>query len=95
MTEEDYVSALVKFIGEEFLQGDEQAKLTDVSPLMDSGVLDSLRVALLLTHIRDELGLYVSPAKIDIDHFKDIRTIARMLHDLSSDAHAHAQKEKA
>ncbi|MGW1412185.1 acyl carrier protein [Streptomyces sp. NPDC002403] len=93
MTEEDYVSALVKFIGEEFLQGDDQAELTDVSPLMDSGVLDSLRVAFLLTYIRDELGLYVSPAKIDIEHFKDIRTIARMLHDLSLDAHA--QKEKA
>ncbi|KUN95713.1 hypothetical protein [Streptomyces caeruleatus] len=93
MTEEDYVSALVTFIGEEFLQGDDRDRLNDVSPLMESGVLDSLRVALLLTYIRDELGLYVSPAKIDIDHFKDIRTIAGMLHELSLENNA--QKEKA
>ncbi|MBQ0984629.1 acyl carrier protein [Streptomyces sp. F63] len=92
MTEEDYASALIKFIGEEFLPEDERTKLNDVSPLMESGVLDSLRVALLLTYIRDELGLYVSPAKIDFDHFKDIRTIAGMLHELSLDPDA--QKER-
>ncbi|MEU6095302.1 acyl carrier protein [Streptomyces sp. NPDC047079] len=84
MTEEEYVSALLTFIKEEFLPDDARAEFTDTYPLMESGVLDSLRVALLLSHIRDELGLYVSPAWIDTEHFKDVRTIARMLHELST-----------
>jgi acyl carrier protein len=86
MTEEEYVSVLVEFIGDEFLQGEGKDELTDTSPLMKSGILDSLRVALLLSYIRDELGLHVSPAKIDAEHFKDVRTIARMLHGLSMEA---------
>lgn len=93
MTEDDYVSALVKFVGEEFLHGEAREELDDTTPLMESGVLDSLRVALLLTHIRDDMGLYVSPAKIDAHHFKDIRTIAGMLHELSRE-HG-KQEEKA
>ncbi|MFE1407399.1 acyl carrier protein [Streptomyces sp. NPDC058770] len=92
MTEDDYVSALVKFIGEEFLHGEARAELNETTPLMESGVLDSLRVALLLTHIRDEMALYVSPAKIDAHHFKDIRTIAGMLHELSQESDEQGEK---
>lgn len=91
MTEDDYASALVTFIGEEFLSGEARSELTDTTPLMESGVLDSLRVALLLTHIRDELGLYVTPAKIDIHHFRDVRTIAGMLHELSAQPSLHEE----
>ncbi|MFG2892259.1 phosphopantetheine-binding protein [Streptomyces sp. NPDC048248] len=86
MTEEEYAAALVTFIGEEFLPSEQQEELTDTTPLMESGILDSLRVALLLGHIRDELHLYVSPAKIDAHHFKDVRTIAGMLHELSTES---------
>ncbi|MGW7415282.1 acyl carrier protein [Streptomyces sp. NPDC054863] len=86
MTVEEYASKLIDFIGDEFLQGDGKDQLTDTSPLMESGILDSLRVALLLSYIRDKMGLYVSPAKIDADHFKDVSTIAEMLHDLSLEA---------
>ncbi|MET9519176.1 acyl carrier protein [Streptomyces sp. NPDC002994] len=83
-SEDAYASALVVFIGEEFLQG-EEVKLDDVTPLMETGILDSLRVALLLSFIRDELGLHVSPAKIDARHFRDIRTVAGMLAELAAD----------
>ncbi|KOX05161.1 MULTISPECIES: hypothetical protein [unclassified Streptomyces] len=84
MTEEEYVSRLMAFVREEILPADQAAGFTDTFPLMESGVLDSLRVALLLTHIRDELHVHVSPALMDTDHFKDVRTIARMLHELSA-----------
>jgi clorobiocin biosynthesis protein CloN5 len=84
-SEDVYASALLTFIGEEFLQGDEHAELDETTPLMGTGILDSLRVALLLTFIRDQLGLHVSPAKIDARHFQDIRTIAGMLAELAAD----------
>lgn len=90
MTEEEYASALVEFIGEEFLQGEAQAGLDSSTPLMESGILDSLRIALLLTYIRDELGLSVPPGKIDAEHFKDVRTIASMLREIAQDEDATA-----
>ncbi|MEO3755184.1 phosphopantetheine-binding protein [Streptomyces sp. B6B3] len=97
MTEDDYVSVLVKFIGEEFLPADAEQPLDDSYPLMESGLLDSLRVAVLMTWIRDELGLYISPAHLDVDHFRDVRTIARMLHELSarSETESEVQGETA
>ncbi|MER5356118.1 hypothetical protein ABT093_38080 [Kitasatospora sp. NPDC002551] len=84
-SEDAYASVLVTFVLEEFLQGDEGEGFDDTTPLMETGILDSLRVALLLTFIRDGLGLYVSPAKIDLRHFRDVRTIAGMLAELAAD----------
>lgn len=79
MISDDYTSALIDFIRTEFLSGDERAALTATTPLVDSGVLDSLRVAVLLTYIRDGLGVQVPLAKMDSRNFADIRTIAAML----------------
>lgn len=79
MTEDEIKSALEKFISEEFLQGDEGVNLTETTPLVDSGVLDSLRTAVLLTYIRDGLGMAVPLERIDARTFADIRSIARAL----------------
>jgi acyl carrier protein len=79
MTEQEIKSALEKFIVEEFLQGEEEVPLTETTPLVDSGVLDSLRIAVLLTFIRDTLGMTVPLARIDANAFADISSIARTL----------------
>jgi acyl carrier protein len=79
MTEEDYKSALEKFMVEEFLEGTAEQSLTETTPLVTSGILDSLRIAMLLSFIRDSLGVFVPFEKIDMRNFSDIRTIAAML----------------
>ncbi|GAA1311339.1 phosphopantetheine-binding protein [Saccharothrix xinjiangensis] len=80
-TIEEYEKALVGFIGAEFLPAAERAQLTPTTPLMESGILDSLRVAVLLTHIRDDLGVHVPFERMDARGFADIATISRMLVD--------------
>ncbi|MBU3863226.1 acyl carrier protein [Streptomyces sp. 4503] len=79
MTEEEIRSALKEFIEQEFLPDDEHAALTETTPLVESGVLDSLRIAVLLGFIRDRLGLAVPLARIDARTFADIGSIARVL----------------
>jgi clorobiocin biosynthesis protein CloN5 len=86
MTEDDYTSALLKFVGAEFQRGDERATLDERTPLIEAGVLDSLRIAVLLGFIRDELCLYVPLARIDAENFADVRTIARMLTEVAGSA---------
>lgn len=79
MTPDEYSRALRDFIAEEFLSQEERALLTETSPLVESGILDSLRVAVLLTYIRDTLGVSVPLERIDFRTFADIRSIAGML----------------
>lgn len=86
MTEDECTSTLLKFVGAEFLRGEERATLDERTPLIETGVLDSLRIAVLLTFIRDELGLYVPLARIDAENFADVRTIARMLTEVAGSA---------
>jgi clorobiocin biosynthesis protein CloN5 len=76
MTEQEIRSALTKFITEEFVQDDEEILLTETTPLVESGVLDSLRIAVLLTFIRDSIGTAIPLARIDARTFADVRSIA-------------------
>lgn len=78
-TEAEYASALLEFVRNEFLHGADRIELTDRTPLIESGVLDSLRIAILLTYIRDELGVHVPWEKIDARNFLDVRTAAAMV----------------
>ncbi|CAL9327162.1 acyl carrier protein [Streptomyces sp. SudanB182_2057] len=84
MTEQEIKDALEKFITEEFLQGGQEVSLTEETPLVESGVLDSLRVAVLLGFIRDNLGAAIPLARIDAHTFADIRSIARAVVEASS-----------
>jgi acyl carrier protein len=52
---------------------------------VQSGILDSLRVAVLMAFIQREFGVHVPYDKIDGQHFKDVRTIAGMLAAESAD----------
>ncbi|MEV6230163.1 acyl carrier protein [Saccharopolyspora shandongensis] len=80
---DEYRSELVKFVGEEFLSESERADLDAETPLLEAGILDSLRVAVLLNFIREELGVNVPLARLDMRNFADIATLAAMLADLA------------
>ncbi|MEV5543658.1 acyl carrier protein [Saccharopolyspora shandongensis] len=73
----------MKFVGEEFLSESERADLDEETPLLEAGILDSLRVAVLLNFIREELGVNVPLARLDMRNFADIATLAAMLADLA------------
>jgi acyl carrier protein len=79
MTEDDYRTALRGFVAEEFLDEEARPDLTDTTPLIASGILDSLRIAVLLTFIRDRLGVRVPLEKIDGVHFGTINAMVDVL----------------
>jgi acyl carrier protein len=76
MSEEAVAAALVAFIRERFLDGDRSGELTEESPLLEWGILDSLKTAVLLTFIRDELGVMIPAVQVDARNFRDVRSIA-------------------
>lgn len=79
MTDEEISARLVGFIREAFLAGDPKNELSESAPLLEWGVLNSLNTAMLLTFIRDELGVLVSPMEINAKNFKDVTNITAMI----------------
>ncbi|GHJ15526.1 acyl carrier protein [Micromonospora sp. AKA38] len=79
MSENTYQPEILAFLREQFPDAVDDGPITETTPLMTSGVLDSLRIAILMTFIRDRLGLLVPLEKIDAENFADVRSIAALL----------------
>jgi clorobiocin biosynthesis protein CloN5 len=79
MSENDFAQRLVGFVRENLLPADSTIELDEQTPLLEAGILDSLKTAILLNYIRDELGVHVSPALIDTRNFANVRSLAAMV----------------
>ncbi len=77
--EDQLISDLLMFIRTQFLDGDAAGELTDETPLLAWGVLDSFKTARLLSFIQDELGSQIPPEQLYAGNFQDIRSIAAMV----------------
>ncbi|HEY7147216.1 MAG TPA: acyl carrier protein [Streptosporangiaceae bacterium] len=75
---------LVSFIKERFLPAEIAADFGPETPLLELGVLDSLKAARLLNFIRKDLGTTVPTSMIDTTNFKDVRSIIAMIAALNS-----------
>ncbi|MEO3813984.1 phosphopantetheine-binding protein [Sphaerisporangium sp. B11E5] len=73
---------LVAFIQENLVPDDEDMKVDETTPLLLSGLLDSLRTARLLNFIRREIGVPIPAAKLDPENFQDVATIVAMIKEL-------------
>ncbi len=78
-SEVDVTARLIAFIRERFLSGDPNGELDEETPLLEYGVLDSLKVAILLNFIREELAADIPLAKISGGNFKNVRSISALV----------------
>jgi acyl carrier protein len=88
MSEDEITEALLTFIRDNLLTESAQAPIDDTTPLLDHGILNSLKTAMLLNFARDTLGTFIPPEYLDLKNFRDVRSIAAMIHSLSDPAHA-------
>jgi acyl carrier protein len=77
--EDQLISDLLMFIRTQFLDGDPAGELTEETPLLAWGVLDSFKTARLLSFIEDEFGSRIAPALLSSGNFQDVRSIAAMV----------------
>lgn len=75
---EKFEALLTAFIKDRFLNGDLQNEFTTDTPLLEWGILDSLKIAMLLNFIRDELGVSIPFQDINSRNFRDVGSIARL-----------------
>jgi acyl carrier protein len=54
-------------------------QLDDDEPLIESGIIDSLGVLKILAFLDEEFGVDLSAGEINLEKFKDVRSICAMV----------------
>ena len=67
------------FILAEFLPGESPDELTDSTPLISGGVLDSIATLKLVMHVEDKYGVGFEPHEVDKENLDTLDLIARLI----------------
>jgi acyl carrier protein len=68
-----------EFILQEFLQNEDPDALTDTTPLIAGGVLDSLATLKLVSFLEESYGISVAPHETDEENFGTIADIENLV----------------
>jgi acyl carrier protein len=74
------INADVKeFILKEFLPGENPEQLTDSTPLISGGILDSLATIKLVAYLEERFNIRVQAHETDVEHLNNISSIANLV----------------
>jgi acyl carrier protein len=74
------ISELIRdFILREFLAGEDPRELTDRTPLITGGILDSISMLKLVTFIEDRFGIVIEAHEAGVDHLDSIDRISALV----------------
>jgi acyl carrier protein len=79
MNPEDIKSTVKKFILSEYLPGEDPAALTDTTPLMTTGILDSIAVLKVVTFLENQFGIIIQPHEAVIENLNTLSDIERFV----------------
>lgn len=67
------------YILKEFLEGEEPEALTGETPLISSGILDSLATLKVVSYLEREFSIHVQAHEADVDHLNTVNAIVRLV----------------
>lgn len=67
------------FIMDEFLPGEDPAELTDSTPLISGGILDSIATLKLVMFMEERFGVSFEPHEVDKENLDNLASIVRLL----------------
>jgi acyl carrier protein len=76
---DDVLGAVKRFILDEFLPGEDPAQLTAVTPLMSSGILDSIATLKLIMFLEERFGVQLEAHEVDPDHLNTLEAICALV----------------
>ena len=80
MTVDEISGKLVAFIQANLVGDEHDITIDENTPLLELGVLNSLKTAMLLNYIRDGLHTPIPPEKLSAKNFKSAGDIAALVH---------------
>jgi len=76
----DDVKAVVReYVLRECLPGEDPSALTDSTPLLTGGILDSIATLRLIAFLEETFGVSFEAYEVDPDHFDTVERIARLV----------------
>jgi len=72
-------NTIKNFILAEFLPGEDPGKLTPTTPLMTTGILDSLATLKLITFLEKEFDVQIAAHEADEEHFNTLEAICGLV----------------
>ncbi|MEO6083084.1 MAG: acyl carrier protein [Umezawaea sp.] len=85
VTEGQILVKLNDYVRRSFLDETEDAsELTETTPLLQLGILNSRNTGRLLAYIHEEFGISVPPTMITGKHFADLGSISAMVSELNA-----------
>lgn len=76
---ETLLDDLLRYVRTELAAGVPPELITADCQLLELGVLDSVRTARLLAHIRSEYGIRIPPTHMTAEHFRTLGTITDLM----------------
>lgn len=78
MTEE-IKTTVSKYILKEFLPGEAPEELTDTTPLITGGILDSIATLKLVSFLEERYGFTFQPHEVDVQYLDTVADIADLV----------------
>ena len=79
MNTNDVKSSVKDYILQEFLPGVDAEELTDVTPLISAGILDSLSTTRLVAFLEDTFAIEVAPHEMGVDYMDTLQDICTLV----------------
>ena len=77
---EETINTIKEFILSEFLPGEDPGALTNTTPLITGGILDSLATLRLVTFLSERFNVEVEPHEMGVDYLDTLPDIAKLVH---------------
>jgi acyl carrier protein len=79
MNPQEIKTTVKTFILNEYLPGEDPAALTDTTPLMTTGILDSIAVLKVVTFLENQFGITIGPREAGVENMNTIADITRLV----------------
>jgi acyl carrier protein len=85
MNEQDIKASVKSFILNEYLPGEDPAALTDMTPLMTTGILDSIAVLKVVNFLESQFGITIEPHEAVVENLNTISDMAELVSSKNAD----------
>jgi acyl carrier protein len=79
MNPQDIKTTIKTFILNEYLPGEDPSALTDATPLMTTGILDSIAVLKAVTFLENQFGIVIQPHEAVVENLNTLSDMARLV----------------
>ena len=78
-TIEQMTAAVKSYILKEFLPGESPDELTDMTPLITGGILDSLATLKLVAFVEERYKVELQAHEVDVEHLNTISDLVKLI----------------